>query len=73
MNDELTVEIYDPVSERTRTITDLKIRSHEDINEVTGEPESVKGVQFIVIGNNRRWPLWIGYEDFTQANPDIDI
>lgn len=68
-----TIEIYDPHSEKTRTVTDLQVRSHDDIDAVTGETKSIKGIQFLVMGNQRTWPLWIPYEDFTNANPDIDI
>ena len=69
----MEMEIYDPISSKKRKIKDLEIALHEMPNQEEGKMESVKCVEFIVLGRNHEWKSWLFYDDFKEANPHIEI
>jgi hypothetical protein len=66
------VEIITPVDGKTRNVKDLEVKFYEQAN-LKGEVETVKGIQFTVVGNNREWEDWIPYNEFKKTNPHVEI
>ena len=64
--------ITDPRVGKTRRIKDLRVVSHQLPNG-EGEMHAVPCVEFMVIGHNHEWPLWLTLEDFRRANPHMHV
>ena len=67
------VEIYDPIGKKKRKVKNLEKVLHEIPDKEDGKVHSVPVVEFTVVGNNHEWPLWLFYDAFKEANPDIEI
>ncbi len=58
-----TFDIVHPDTFKRYTIRDMVIKGYEDL----------KVVEFVVIGDNRSWPLWAEYDSFKRVNPDLKV
>lgn len=66
------IEIYSPVEGKKINIEDVKIKVYNELDE-NGEPYEMKVVEYVQVGNNRKWKNWLPYEDFIKENPDVQI
>jgi hypothetical protein len=64
--------IYNSRTKKEQTVKELKIVNYDMPNK-NGEVESVKCVEFVVIGQNREWKDWLLYRDFMNSNENIKI
>lgn len=56
-------KIWDSTSGKVRLVRDLLLVLYE----------SGSVVQFIVIGNQREWPMFIPLDKFRETNPDVKV
>jgi len=66
------VQIYDTSCNKIRSARNFKISSFEEHDE-GGTLHMRKSVEFIVVGNNRTWKMFIPYDEFIKVNPTIDL
>ena len=66
------IQITNPVDSKTRNAKDLEVAFYEQTS-LEGNKETVKGVQFTIVGNNREWVDWIPYNEFIASNPHVTI
>lgn len=64
------MKIIDPRDFKIYDIKDLEVVYHS-IPSKDGELESVKCMEYIVIGKNSEWEFWMLYKDFEKANSKI--
>lgn len=56
---------------KARNVEKAKIAIHT-IPDAQGIDQSVKCVEFVVIGKNSNWPSYMTLEEFNVRNPNID-
>jgi hypothetical protein len=66
------VETINTLDGKTRKVKDLEVKFYEQTN-LEGNVETIKGIQFTIIGNNREWTDWISYNEFKEQNPHVEI
>lgn len=64
-------QIFDSVNNKIRNVRDLRIKSYMLDLEKTGEKVGTKGVEFIVVCNNREYKNWIKFDDFIKHNENV--
>ena len=71
----MPVEIFDTQCTpfKVRKVENIRVARYEMPSEEDGTMVSVKCVEFIVVGENRKWKHWIPYEDFVRANGHIEV
>jgi len=66
------VQIYDTTCNKIRTARNFKVSSYEE-TDVNGEVQVKKSVEFIIVGKNRTWKMFIPFDEFVKANPAVDL
>ncbi len=66
------VQIYDTTCNKIRNARNFKISSFEEFDE-NGDLHMRKSIEFIIVGNNRTWKMFIPYDDFKKANPEVEL
>ena len=66
------VQIYDTSCNKIRNARNFKISSFEEYDE-NGKINMKKSVEFIVVGSNRTWKLFVPYDDFKKSNPQVKL
>lgn len=66
------VQIYDTTCNKIRNAREFKISSFEE-TDVNGDVQIKKSVEFVIVGNNRTWKLFIPYDEFVKANPAVSL
>jgi len=66
------VQIYDTSCNKIRQARNFEILSFEEYDE-NGSICMRKSVQFIVIGQNRTWKMFVPYDDFKKYNPNVEL
>jgi hypothetical protein len=64
-------QIFDTTG-KARMIEKARIAVHTIPNPRTGKEESIKCVEFTVIGKHHNWPSYMTLEEFDQRNPNVD-
>jgi hypothetical protein len=71
-NNKIKMRIFNPILNKEEDIEDLKVIFH-DIPDKYGKMQSVKCVEFTVIGKHHKWRNWLLYDDFKKANKHIKV
>lgn len=66
------MEIIDPRDYKTYNIKELRVVFH-DIPNDDGEVESVKCVEYNVLGQSHEWDFWMLYKDLMKANEEVAL
>jgi len=66
------MQIYDTSCNKIRTARNFVTSSYEENGE-NGKITMKKSVEFIVVGKNRTWKMFMPFDEFTKANPFIKI
>jgi hypothetical protein len=66
------VQIYDTSSNKIRKARNFKLSSYEEYDQ-NGEISMEKSVEFIIVGNQNTWKMFIPYMEFKKSNPHVDI
>jgi len=66
------VQIYDTSCNKIRKARNFKISSFEEYGE-DGNVRMSKSVEFIIVGNNRTWKMFVPFNDFVKANPQVNL
>ena len=66
------IQIYDTSCNKIRKARNFSVLSFEE-HDKNGKPRMGKSVEFIVVGNNRTWKMFIPYDEFVEANPSVDL
>ena len=66
------VQIYDTTCNKIRKARNFKISSYEE-TDANGEVQLNKSVEFIIVGNNRTWKMFIPFDEFVRTNPDVEL
>lgn len=66
------VQIYDTTCNKIRKARNFKISSYEEM-DANGELQVKKSVEFIIVGNNRTWKMFIPFDEFIKMNPEVDL
>lgn len=65
-------QIYDTSCNKIRQAKNFKISSFEDY-DANGVLGMRKSVEFVVIGRNREWKMFVPYDEFVKANPEVEL
>ena len=65
-----TIKIYDTSCSKIRDAKNFMVSNYESYDE-NGELQVKKSVEFMIVGNNRQWKMFIPYDEFVGANPDV--
>ena len=66
------IQIYDTSCNKIRQARNFVIRSFEE-TDVNGKVQMTKSVEFYVVGNNNAWKMFLPFDEFKRANPDVKI
>lgn len=68
----MTQTITDPHTGTERIAKDLRVTTHS-IHDENGDVQSVKCVEFIVVGRNREWAHWAPFDEFKACNAHVKL
>ena len=66
------VQIYDTTCNKIRNAREFKISSFEG-TDVNGDVQIQKSVEFVIVGNNNTWKMFIPYDEFVRTNPSVAL
>ncbi len=66
------VQIYDTSCNKIRQARNFQVRSYEE-TDASGEVQMRKSVEFYVVGKNNTWKMFVPYDEFVRANPEVDL